>query len=75
LHGHRHRFYYLQETRIAPFPVVCAGSATQTGLWCYGEYDLDGDRLEGVRRAYDPATRAFRDVERFALTLQTEGTT
>src|SRR5262249_47389729 len=38
LHGHRHKGYYLTESKYAPFPVVCAGSATQSKLWSYCEY-------------------------------------
>jgi 3',5'-cyclic AMP phosphodiesterase CpdA len=69
LHGHRHRFYWLQQPSFAPFPVICAGSATQTGLWSYGEYVIDGNRLGGTRREYDPARDTFRDAETFELAL------
>lgn len=69
LHGHRHSFYWLQQPPTAPFPVICAGSATQTGLWSYGEYEIDGKRLSGVRRVYDPTSDGFRDGERFELVL------
>ena len=71
LHGHRHSFYWFQEPNWAPFPVICAGSATQTGLWSYGEYVIEGNRLQGLRRAFDPQTDAFRDRDRFELTLKT----
>ncbi len=30
LHGHRHRPYFHQTRALVPFPVICAGSATQT---------------------------------------------
>jgi len=70
LHGHRHGFYWFQEPVLAPFPVICAGSATQTGLWSYGDYTIDGTWLQGVQRVYDPATDAFRDGQRFELFLK-----
>jgi 3',5'-cyclic AMP phosphodiesterase CpdA len=66
LHGHRHGAYALQTPALSPFPVICAGSATQTGLWTHGEYTLDDHRLEGVRRIYDLKTGSF--VEAAILT-------
>src|SRR5205085_818761 len=33
LHGHRHDAYHHSAAETAPFPVICAGSATQTGQW------------------------------------------
>src|SRR5436309_1761096 len=42
LHGHRHDAYYRPGSDDAPFPVVCAGSATQAGCWSYTEYTLSG---------------------------------
>ncbi|MCI0680603.1 MAG: metallophosphoesterase [Gemmataceae bacterium] len=69
LHGHRHRFYCLPQPPGAPFPVICAGSTTQSGLWNYGEYEIEGHRLRGVRRVYDPQSDAFRDADRFELEL------
>jgi 3',5'-cyclic AMP phosphodiesterase CpdA len=56
LHGHRHSHYRLQESPHAPFPIICAGSSTQTRLWSYGEYTIDGWRLQGLRRCYNPAS-------------------
>jgi len=70
LHGHRHRFFWQPCPPFAPFPVICAGSATQTGLWSYGEYVIDGNRLAGTRREYNPAQDAFRDAETFELALR-----
>ena len=70
LHGHRHGFYWHQQPAVAPFPVICAGSATHAGLWSYGEYVIEGASLQGWRREYEPATDAFRDAERFELTLR-----
>jgi 3',5'-cyclic AMP phosphodiesterase CpdA len=69
LHGHRHDFYHHGPTERAPFPVVCAGSATQTGLWSYGAYTITGARLRGARRAYDPAAGRFVDAGEFELEL------
>lgn len=69
LHGHRHGPYHHVRTGEAPFPQICAGSATQEGLWSYGEYTLDGWQLSGVRRAWHPEQAAFEDVERFTFEL------
>ncbi len=69
LHGHRHRPYHAEATPSVPFPVICAGSATEDGIWSYGEYVIDGDRLDAVRRTFDPMQRRFRDAERFTLEL------
>jgi 3',5'-cyclic AMP phosphodiesterase CpdA len=69
LHGHRHDVYHLTPSEVVPFPVLCAGSATQAGLWSYGEYTIRGTRLEAQVRVYDPATGAFRDGESFRLEL------
>jgi 3',5'-cyclic AMP phosphodiesterase CpdA len=70
LHGHRHTPYHLPATPRVPFPVVCAGSATQNGLWSYVEYALEGNRCLVVRRSFDPAAGNFRDAERFELELR-----
>jgi 3',5'-cyclic AMP phosphodiesterase CpdA len=70
LHGHRHGAYHLQQPPGAAFPVICAGSATQTGLWSYGEYQIDGSDLQARRFAYDPAGQQFREAETFALRLK-----
>jgi hypothetical protein len=56
-------------TDLAPFPVVCSGSATQTGLWSYGEYALADLKLHGRQRVYDVEVRSFRDGARFDLDL------
>lgn len=69
LHGHRHHGYYFQKPPQAPFPVICVGSSTQTGLWSYSEYTLEGNRLAVLRRVYNPAVQAFEDGERFTLEL------
>jgi 3',5'-cyclic AMP phosphodiesterase CpdA len=69
LHGHRHSFYHFQEPPFAPFPVICAGSATQTGLWSYGEYTVEEKEIEVSRRVYNPEKDAFEEGERYTLRL------
>jgi 3',5'-cyclic AMP phosphodiesterase CpdA len=70
LHGHRHAPYMLSEAQPAPFPVVCAGSATQTRLWSYSELVLEGNRCQVLRRFFDPDVGRFRDGEQFHLQLR-----
>jgi 3',5'-cyclic AMP phosphodiesterase CpdA len=69
LHGHRHDAYYHPAGALAPFPVLCAGSATQTGLWSYGEYTLHAGRLTAGTRVFDPAAGGFREGASFVLDL------
>jgi 3',5'-cyclic AMP phosphodiesterase CpdA len=69
LHGHRHGPYHHPQHPYAPFPVICAGSATQHGLWSYNEYTLTGRRLEVVRRVFDLAAGQFCDRTTFELEL------
>jgi 3',5'-cyclic AMP phosphodiesterase CpdA len=69
VHGHRHTPYYLPAPPLAPFPVICAGSATQSGLWSYAEYRIDADRVQVLRREFDTSGGAFRDAESFELRL------
>jgi 3',5'-cyclic AMP phosphodiesterase CpdA len=70
LHGHRHGAYHHVTTDLAPFPVICAGSATQHGLWSYGEYSIDaGRKLDGLRRVFDPGAGTFRDADSFQISL------
>ena len=69
LHGHRHSFYYHQHPAAAPFPVICVGSSTQTGLSSYADYRIEGNLLNGVRRVYDRGTHQFRDGVSFTLKL------
>jgi 3',5'-cyclic AMP phosphodiesterase CpdA len=71
LHGHRHHPYFVAKPPSAPFPVICAGSATQMGLESYGEYEISGVKLIARRRIYDGATGAFRDGETFELEFKT----
>jgi hypothetical protein len=69
LHGHRHTPYFIAHSMLAPFPAVCAGSATQIGLGSYGEYTLTARRLVARRRVYDRASGAFREGELFEVEL------
>lgn len=69
LHGHRHGAYYLQQAGVAPFPVICVGSATQTGYWSYNEYLIDGRNFRVARRGYEPSQRVFQERETFAVEL------
>jgi 3',5'-cyclic AMP phosphodiesterase CpdA len=69
LHGHRHGAYHHGNCNLAPFPVICAGSATQTGLWSYGEYTINGNDFHALRRVFCPAHGSFLDGETFDLRL------
>jgi 3',5'-cyclic AMP phosphodiesterase CpdA len=70
LHGHRHEGYHSDDPRLAPFPVICAGSATEEDLWGYNEYAIQGRQLQAVRRCFDPEQRCFRQVKTFELELR-----
>jgi 3',5'-cyclic AMP phosphodiesterase CpdA len=69
LHGHQHGPYRVCDPGAAPFPVICAGSATQRGDWSYNEYTIQGRRLHAVRRVYRPEEHSFREVEEFDVEL------
>ena len=69
LHGHRHHHYQITDPGIAPFPVICTGSATQSGVSSYGEYTIDGRKLHAVRRHYSTEKREFLSAESFELEL------
>jgi 3',5'-cyclic AMP phosphodiesterase CpdA len=69
LHGHRHDSYHHASAQGAPFPIVCSGSATQSGRWSYGEYTIIGGRLQAVRRVFSPQEGSFQDGEQFDLQL------
>jgi 3',5'-cyclic AMP phosphodiesterase CpdA len=69
LHGHRHGSYYHANPDQAPFPVICAGSATQRGCWSYQCYTVEGNRFTAQRREFDPRSATFRDAGTFALDL------
>jgi 3',5'-cyclic AMP phosphodiesterase CpdA len=69
LHGHRHHPYVVGKPPNAPFPVICAGSATQMGIASYGEYVITGRQLVGRRRVYNIANAAFQDAEMFEIEI------
>jgi 3',5'-cyclic AMP phosphodiesterase CpdA len=69
LHGHRHGPYYHANPGQAPFPVICAGSATQRGHWSYKRYTVEGSRFTAHRREFDPQNGTFRDAGEFTLEL------
>jgi 3',5'-cyclic AMP phosphodiesterase CpdA len=71
LHGHRHGAYFLSGAGVAPFPVVCVGSSTQSGHWSFNEYAIDGTNVAATRLTYSPEAGAFRESERFSLELPT----
>lgn len=73
LHGHRHSWYVLPAGENLPFASICAGSSTQTRRWGYHEYVIDGWRLAGRRRVYNPETGAFHDADTFQLELPQPG--
>jgi 3',5'-cyclic AMP phosphodiesterase CpdA len=69
LHGHRHHPYHLSGATDVPFPIICVGSGTQTGIWTYNEYSIRPPVLQAVRRTYHAETNTFRDAEAFELRL------
>jgi 3',5'-cyclic AMP phosphodiesterase CpdA len=69
LHGHRHGSYYLPRPAFAPFPVICAGSATQRGRWSYNRYVTNGTRFQATRRTHEPADGRFHESGAFELEL------
>jgi 3',5'-cyclic AMP phosphodiesterase CpdA len=62
LHGHRHGPYYHANPGPAPFPVICAGSATQRGRWSYMRYNVEGTRFGAVGGGLGAPPRWVRDV-------------
>lgn len=69
LHGHRHGGYFLPACRFAPFPIVCAGSATQRNLWSYNQYTTDGEHFHVRRMVYVHAEDRFTEREVFDVQL------
>ncbi len=69
LHGHIHKAFFLKPTSEIPFPVICAGSATQNNRWEYFEYEITDHHVAVTGRVYDPKRDAFRDSETFAFNL------
>jgi 3',5'-cyclic AMP phosphodiesterase CpdA len=69
LHGHRHGAYRINQPDVAPFPIICAGSATQQGKWSYSEYTIAGGRLQARRRVFSARAQQFEEAESFELEL------
>jgi 3',5'-cyclic AMP phosphodiesterase CpdA len=69
LHGHRHGSYHHANPGQAPFPIICAGSATMRGCWSYKCYSIRGNRLTARRREFDPRQATFTDAGEFTLEL------
>jgi hypothetical protein len=69
LHGHRHAPYCLPDPQLAPFPVICAGSATQQNHWSYSEYTIEGLHFRGIRRVYSRPDHRFLERESFEINL------
>jgi 3',5'-cyclic AMP phosphodiesterase CpdA len=70
LHGHRHHPYQILLSDIAPFPMICTGSATQLGISSYGEYSIEGSRLRAERRGYLAGKNCFEVIDRFEFELR-----
>src|SRR5437763_192837 len=73
LHGHVHRPYRLDRTFLTPFPVICAGSSTQSNRWSYFEYTLTGHHLRALRRTFSLESGKFQDDEFFEINLPAGG--
>lgn len=69
VHGHIHRDFVLQPTKEIPFPIVCAGSTTQSNRMSYYHYTIEGYEIQAIRRVYDPHENRFVDRETFSLEM------
>lgn len=69
LHGHRHDQFYHPTSSDVPFPVLCAGSATQNGKWSYSRYSILNGKLGVECRSFNPETGLFHKAESFDLDL------
>jgi len=69
LHGHIHSPFVLQPSAQIPFPVICAGSATQVHRFAHNEYELEGATLRMQRKVYELASGRFTDTERYQFAL------
>jgi 3',5'-cyclic AMP phosphodiesterase CpdA len=70
LHGHRHKTYFHPSSEEVPFPVICAGSATQSGLWSYSDYTVTEHNLHVLQRVFQPKLGLFEDGGSFDLELR-----
>jgi hypothetical protein len=59
----------LQPPIAAPFPIICAGSATQAGIAVYNEYTFADGKLKVTRRKYSREQHAYLDHESFEVEL------
>lgn len=75
LHGHLHRPFMLEPPLAAPFPIICAGSATQAGITVYNEYSYADGKFRVTRRKYSKEHHAFQDRESFEVELGCGSTT
>ena len=69
VHGHRHVGYHRPPDERIPFPVICAGSATQNNRWTYNEYDITGRRVRALRRVYSVERGGYVDLSTFEVEL------
>jgi len=53
LHGHIHRGFVLKPSAAIPFPVIGAGSCTQTNRWMYNHYAINGTHLTMTQRIFN----------------------
>jgi 3',5'-cyclic AMP phosphodiesterase CpdA len=67
LHGHRHHAYCL--TGALPFPVICAGSATDSSCWTWHWYEIEGQDLRIQGRVFRPATGRFEAGDSLSVSL------
>jgi 3',5'-cyclic AMP phosphodiesterase CpdA len=68
--GHRHVGYSFGPTDEVPFPVICAGSATQRNRWGYNLYTIETGRLVAQRRVFDESLNRYADADQWELDLR-----
>jgi hypothetical protein len=71
VHGHIHQPFVHEPGLVIPFPVICAGSATQTNRWAHNEYVLDGSELTMTRRVWNPEEGRFDEAATYQFSLRT----
>jgi 3',5'-cyclic AMP phosphodiesterase CpdA len=71
LHGHRHHAFVLAHCDLAPFPVICVGSATQTNRWSYNECTVEESQLLVSRRSFNPVEKRFGESASFKIPFAT----
>jgi 3',5'-cyclic AMP phosphodiesterase CpdA len=67
LHGHRHTNYVLEPLPDHPFPIICAGSATQDGRAGWNEYVIDGHDVEMTRHVWQADRYVPGDVSTIVI--------